>query len=66
MNKASKIKYVSEVNMIDNNIMAKKPFKISKEHQRRFIRLEISSPVLLENVNDFITNLPSQNIEYNI
>ena len=48
MSQMTKLKHVSDVDMNNKNIMAKKPFKVSVENKRRFIRLEISSPVMMK------------------
>jgi hypothetical protein len=43
--------FVSDVST-DNGIAVRKPFRLSKENQRRFIRLEISSPMSLQKIRD--------------
>jgi hypothetical protein len=36
----------------DSGVVVRKPFRLSKENQRRFIRLEISSPMSLQKIKD--------------
>ncbi len=43
--------FVSDVTT-DGGVAVRKPFRLSKENQRRFIRLEISSPMSLQKIKD--------------
>ena len=52
MKQADKVKFVSEVEMRDESLEIRQPFKIEKDERRRFIRLEISAPVWLKSVKD--------------
>ena len=62
----SKVTYVSDI-MVDNaKINIKKPFKISHEDQRRFIRIEIASPVSLRNLQDEVTEAITRQNFYDI
>ena len=56
MTDTSKIKYVSDFPVVDKEIKVRKPFKISEEDQRRFIRLEISAPLSLKNIWEYLKN----------
>lgn len=51
-----KIKHISDIPLEDSEIQVKEPFKVSKEDRRRFVRLEISTPLTLKNLNDFLNN----------
>ena len=52
MKQADKVKFISEVEMRDDDLEVRKPFKIEQDERRRFIRLEISAPVWLKSVKD--------------
>ena len=56
MNDTSKIKYVTDFPVADKEIQVKKPFKISEEDRRRFIRLKISAPLSLKNIWEYLKN----------
>jgi hypothetical protein len=43
--KDARIKVISEIETDDNTVSVKPPFRLFKEQNRRYIRLEISSPV---------------------
>ena len=65
MSDKTKVKYVSDLEVTDSDVAVKRPFKISKENQRRYIRLEISSPVSLRNLKDNIGMIPNDKL-YNM
>ena len=65
MGDKTKVKYVSDVEITDTDIAVKRPFKISKENKRRYVRLEISSPVSLRNLKDNIGLIPDSKL-YNM
>jgi len=46
----------SSVRTLTDRLAVKKPFAIEKDNQRRYIRLEILSPVVLEVVKDIFGN----------
>ncbi len=52
MKDTSKIRFVSDVEIPETNLRAKAPFKINKENKRRFVRLEIQSPMGMRNVKN--------------
>ena len=54
MKKDSNIKYLSEVELDNPDVRVKKPFKVNFEEKRRFIRLEISSPVSLKDLQEHL------------
>ena len=63
MTDTSKIKYVSDFPVVDKEIKVRKPFKISEEDQRRFIRLEISTPLSLKDIWEYLkNNTPFENL----
>jgi len=47
-----RLKIISEVDAGENVLAVKKPFKLSLEQKRRFIRLEISEPVQMSILKD--------------
>lgn len=56
MKTEDKTKFISDVDIAEQNITVKKPFKLQSECRRRFIRLEISSPMSLNRVKDIFSN----------
>ena len=50
MKDTSKVRFVSDVEIPEKNLRAKAPFKINKENKRRFVRLEIQSPMGMRKV----------------
>jgi len=61
MKNNSKSKFISDVNVTEKNLKARKPFKISCDNQRRYVRLEISTPMSLRKIKDIFGNFwPSQ------
>jgi len=57
MSHATKIKHVSDYEVDNNDISIRKPFKIHVEEKRRFIRIEISSPVAIGNLKDNLEHI---------
>ena len=57
MSKQSKVKYVSDYDLNDSDVLVKKPFRVNKEEKRRFIRIEISSPISMHNLKNDISKL---------
>jgi len=53
---AKKTKFVSEVNLDNMRVKAYRPFKVSSENQRKFIRLEIMAPMSVNRVKDIFGN----------
>ena len=47
-----KTKHIKDVSTDTAAFRARRPFKVSQEEQRRFIRLEISSPMSLKRIKD--------------
>jgi hypothetical protein len=47
-----KAKHVQDVTTGSDTISARRPFKVSRENRRRFIRLEIASPMALHRIKD--------------
>jgi len=67
MNARSKEKFVSDVNVQERNVMARRPFSVQEEDDRRFVRIEISSPVSMSTIKDafgnFLAEVSSPTIE---
>ncbi|MBU2532121.1 MAG: PilZ domain-containing protein [Alphaproteobacteria bacterium] len=62
MKKDSKTRFVSDVDLSTSDIKARKPFKVSSDDQRRFVRIEISSPMGMRRVKDIFGNFwPTEN-----
>jgi len=66
MSKNLKTKFISDVNITEKNLKARKPFKISIDNQRRFVRLEISTPMSLRKIKDIFGNFWPTEEEYSI
>lgn len=56
MKDSTKTTFISEVRMEEDGIKIHRPFKLSTENQRRFVRLEISSPMSLKKIKDVFGN----------
>jgi hypothetical protein len=52
----TRTKFISDVAHADVAVKVAKPFKVEKEEQRQFIRLEISSPMDLRKIKDIAGN----------
>lgn len=52
MKAVEKTRHVTDVVAEEDVVRARRPFKVSKEDQRRFIRLEIASPMSMQKVKD--------------
>lgn len=52
MKAVEKTKHVTDVIADEDVIRARRPFKVAREDQRRFIRLEIASPMSMQKVKD--------------
>ena len=48
----AKTKFVSEVDAAKTQITARGPFKVECDNRRRFIRLELSTPMALQTIKD--------------
>jgi len=46
------MKHISEVNLDGRELSIRKPLKLSRDNQRRFVRLQISSPMALQTIKD--------------
>ncbi len=66
MTDTTKTKFISEVNMEGKEIKVHPPFKLHKDNQRRFVRLEISSPMSLKKVKDVFGNFLQHKEEFTI
>lgn len=63
MKVTDKIKHVSEVDLGSRKINVQKPFRILREKQRQFIRLEISSPMTVRQLKDIFGTFRPQETE---
>jgi len=52
MKSDSRTKFIKDVQTEKTEFRAKKPFKVEKDNQRRFVRLEISAPMSLQKIKD--------------
>jgi hypothetical protein len=56
MNKTTKAKFVSDIDVAGKEIKVRPPFHLTTENQRRFVRLEISAPMTLRKIKDVFGN----------
>ncbi len=56
MKTKEKVKFVRDVETMDMEMAVRKPFRIDRENKRRFIRLEISSPMSMKKIKDAVGN----------
>lgn len=56
MEDPTRTKFISDVDMKEQDVRIGQPFKISSENQRRYVRLQISSPMSLSKVKDIFGN----------
>lgn len=56
MNKRSHVKFIKDVETDDKDIRVQKPFRVERADHRRFVRLEISSPMSLDKIRDMAGN----------
>jgi hypothetical protein len=52
MKDREKVKFVNEMETSSDGYVARKPFKVERQKTRRFIRLEISSPMDIRKIKD--------------
>jgi hypothetical protein len=52
MKDSTKIRFISDVDVDPTPVAVRKPFKLMKDNQRRYVRLEITSPVSLKKIKD--------------
>lgn len=60
MKSSSKVKFVKEVAAGTEQLTARQPFRLRREHERRFVRLEISAPMSLEKIKDAMDGFTPQ------
>ena len=56
MKDTTRVKFVTDVDVKDTEIKVRRPFRLDKENQRRFVRLEILSPMSLNKIKDIFGN----------
>jgi len=52
MSDPTKQKFISDIDVNQKRIKARKPFKVKEESGRRYVRLEISTPISLNRIKD--------------
>ncbi len=52
MKHATRTKYFSDIDVHERQQQSRRPFRVEQDNQRRFVRLEISSPIALKKVKD--------------
>ena len=45
-------KFISEVPAEDTDVLVRKPFRVERDDKRRFVRLQISSPMSMKKIKD--------------
>ena len=66
MTEKERTKFISDVDVKEDNVRVKKPLKLQSENQRRFIRLTISSPINFRRIKDIFGNFSPDEDEYPI
>lgn len=52
MKETQRDKFVSEIDQTNQRLRARRPFRVSSENRRRFIRLEINAPMEVNRIKD--------------
>ena len=52
MKATKRTKFIDEMDSTGENVTVKKPFKVEEQDNRKFIRIEISSPMSLQTLKD--------------
>lgn len=66
MTELERTKFISDVDLTEDNIEIRKPLKLQSENQRRFVRLTISSPINFKRIKDIFGNFSPNAEEYPI
>ncbi len=66
MTQKERTRFISEVDVATDTIQVKKPLKMRKENQRRFVRLTISSPINFRKIKDIFGNFSPDDGDYPI
>ena len=66
MTDKKRTKFISDIDVTEDNVRVKKPLKLQGENQRRFIRLTISSPINFRRIKDIFGNFSPDEDEYPI
>jgi hypothetical protein len=66
MTELERTKFISDVDLTEDNIEIRKPLKLQSKNQRRFVRLTISSPINFKRIKDIFGNFSPNAEEYPI
>ncbi|MBU8934933.1 MAG: PilZ domain-containing protein [candidate division Zixibacteria bacterium] len=66
MNDTPRTRFINDVEVTDKTWQVRKPFRVSQENQRSYIRLEISTPMTLRKVRDMFGNFWPTQEDYHI
>lgn len=64
MKKESKVRFISEVDTATGELKARKPFTVTRDNRRQFVRLEITSPMWLRQIKDIFGNFKPSDRTY--
>ncbi len=56
MKDTTRTKFITDVDVKNTEVKVRRPFRLDQDNQRRFVRLEISSPVSLNKIKDIFGN----------
>lgn len=56
MKTSPKVRFVQEVETPERHVAVRKPFRLENQEQRKFVRLQISSPLSLRRIRDLLGN----------
>ncbi|MEW6050502.1 MAG: PilZ domain-containing protein [Candidatus Zixiibacteriota bacterium] len=66
MSQKSKIRFIHDVPTTETDIVVQRPFKLERDEMRRFVRLEITSPMSLNKIRDTAGNFWPQGDRHTI
>jgi hypothetical protein len=66
MTRKSRTRFVSNIDVTQDNVVALEPLKLSRENNRRYVRLTISSPIGLSRIKDIFGNFTPECSDYPI
>lgn len=56
MSQKEKTRFIHDIPTMDTDVVVKRPFKLEQDEMRRFVRLEITSPMSLNKIRDTLGN----------
>jgi hypothetical protein len=66
MTQKSRTRFISDVDVTQDNVVALKPLVLSRDNNRRYVRLTISSPIAFSRIKDIFGNFTPECGDYPI